>query len=264
MNFEKLIVDSIDSVVAVNKTTGELMLMLDQIKDGTMENANDTVYMTGKQGVQLAALDRNKTSTFTCNNAYVCGGALAAQTGADVVEATDGEKILVPHFEAVEVKTNVATLTHVPVGTVGSEVLFAWKVNKDNSQGEKFEVDVSPSEGKFQVEASSKTLTFNEGDLQDGDRVYVLYDYEATSGRKITNTGDTFSATVRLLIDVLMRDACDQSVVYHGIIEYPNAKIDGNFSVEFGDEPSVHAFGAQALVDICSKDKTLWNWYLCE
>lgn len=264
MNFEKLIVDSIDSVVAIDKTTGELMLLLDQIKDGTLENANDTVYMTGKQGMQLAALDRNKTSKFSCNNAYVCGGALTLQAGSDIIDAEEASSILVPHFEALEIKSNVATLTHVPVGAVGSEVLFAWKVNKDGSQGEKFEVDVAPGEGKFQVEADSKTLTFNDGALQDGDRVYVVYDYEAESGRKITNAGDKFGATVRLLIDVLMRDVCDQSTVYHGIIEFPNAKIDGNFSVEFGEEPSVHAFGAQAMVDICSKDKTLWNWYLCE
>lgn len=264
MNFEKLIVDSIDSVIAIDKTTSELLLLLDQIKDGTLENAHDTVYMTGKQGMQLAALDRNKTANFTCNNAYVCGGALALQAGSDIIDASEESKIEVPHFEAVEVKSNKAVLTYVPVGTEGSEVLYAWKVNNDESQGEKFEVDTVASEGKFSVDAASKTLTFNTGDLTDGERIYVIYNYEATSGRKIVNSGEKFGATVRLLIDVLMRDVCDQSTVYHGIIEFPNAKIDGNFSVEFADEPSVHAFGAQAMVDICNKDKTLWNWYLCE
>ena len=78
MNTDKLIIDSIETVLGVNKTTGELMLMLDQLKDGSLECAHDTVWMTGRQGVQLAGFDRNKTSTFSCNNAYVVTGALAA------------------------------------------------------------------------------------------------------------------------------------------------------------------------------------------
>lgn len=80
----------------------------------------------------------------------------------------------------------------------------------------------------------------------------------------ITNVGDKFGKTVHLLVDILLRDKCDNSLIYHGKLEIPAAKIDGNFTIEVGDEPGVHAFSARAMVDICSKDKTLWNMYLCQ
>ena len=265
MNIDKLIIDSIETVLGVNKTTGELMLMLDQLKDGNLECAHDTVWMTGRQGVQLAGFDRNKTSTFSCNNAYVVTGALAAQIGSEVVEASDLNKIVVPdYFERVMVKNNTATIEFVPVGTKGAEVPFVWVVNSDGSQGKKFEVDASPSAGKFKVEASSKTLTFNEGDIADGTEIFVMYDYEVSSGRKIINAGDKFSTTCRLVIDLVLRDSCDTSIRYHGKLVFPNAKIDGNFSLSIGDEPAVHAFSAQAMIDTCSKDKTLWDLYVVE
>lgn len=265
MNIDKLIIDSIETVLGVNKTTGELMLMLDQLKDGSLECAHDTVWMTGRQGVQLAGFDRNKTSTFSCNNAYVVTGALAAQIGSEVVEASEGDALVVPdYFERITVSSNTATLEFTPVGTTGAEVPFVWRVNSDGSQGEKLEAAVSATTGKFKVDAKSKTLTFADGDFEDGAEIYVLYDYEVVSGRKIINSGEKFSTTCRLIIDLVLRDSCDTSIRYHGKLVFPNAKIDGNFSISIGDEPAVHAFSAQAMVDFCSKDKTLWDLYVVE
>ena len=51
MNIDKLIIDSIETVLGVNKTTGELMLMLDQLKDGSLECAHDTVWKIGRAHV---------------------------------------------------------------------------------------------------------------------------------------------------------------------------------------------------------------------
>lgn len=134
MNFENLILDCFDTVVGKDKTTGEVLFVLDQVKDGSLENSNDTVEMTGKQGMLLSVMDRNKASTFSCNNAYLVAGALAAQTGSDIVDASADQKLTIPDF----VRLNMATATtcvlpNVPVGTVGAEVAFVWKVNKDGT-----------------------------------------------------------------------------------------------------------------------------------
>lgn len=266
MNFENLILDCFDTVVGKDKTTGEVQFVLDQVKDGSLENSNDTVEMTGKQGMLLSVMDRNKASTFSCNNAYLVAGALAAQTGSDIVDASADQKLTIPDF----VRLNMATATtcvlpNVPVGTVGAEVAFVWKVNKDGTQGEKLVVSAGPVErGKFTVDAASKTLTFAEGEFTVDDEVFVDYQYETEVARLISNVGDKFGKTVHLLVDILLRDKCDNSMVYHGKLEIPSAKVDGNFTIEVGDEPGVHAFSARATADVCSKNKTLWNMYLCQ
>jgi hypothetical protein len=44
----------------------------------------------------------------------------------------------------------------------------------------------------------------------------------------------------------------------------PNAKIDGTFNIEVGDEPAAHNFVAEAMTDVCSTEKTMWEWYIVE
>lgn len=78
VSFENLILDTFDMVSAFDISTGDLLFMLDQIKDGSLENTSDSVEMTGKQGALLSVLERNKATTFSCNNAYFVSGALAA------------------------------------------------------------------------------------------------------------------------------------------------------------------------------------------
>lgn len=266
MTFENLILDCFDTVVGKDKTTGDLLFILDQVKDGSLENASDTVEMTGKQGMLLSVMDRNKTATFSCNNAYLVAGALAAQTGSDIVDASEDAKLIVPDFIRVAMTTaTTCVLPNVPVGATGAEIAAVWKVGPDGTQADKFEVVAdAATTGKFTIDAETKTLTFADGDLTADDELYVDYCYEVDTGRLITNVGDKFGKTVHLLVDVLLRDKCDNSLVYHGKLEIPAAKIDGNFTLDVGDEPGVHAFSARAMVDICSKDKTLWNMYLCQ
>ena len=264
-NFEKLVIDSIDMVTMFSKSTGELLLLLDQPKDGSLENANETVYMSGKRGMRLSALDRNKTSKFSCNNAYVVAGALAAQLGAEITDASATDKIRVPDIEVITLTTaTTATLRNIPVGTSGAEIPFIYKVNSDASQGEKLVAAATAVTGKFKIEAASKTITFADGEFSVGDKIIVPYDYETASGRKIVNSGENFGKYGRLVIDVLMRDVCDENIKYHGKIEYPSCKVDGNFTLSIGDEPAVQAFSAEAMINACNDDKILWNMYLCE
>lgn len=265
VSLENLVLDSFDRLIAKDISTGDLLFMMDQIKDGTLENASDSVEMTGKQGALLSVLERNKNATFTCNNAYLVSGALAAQTGSDVVDAGEEMKLTVPDFIRIKMTTaTTCVLPNTPVGAEGAEVKYVWKVNPDGSQGQKFEVVAdTPAAGKFTVEAETKTLTFFAGDLTADDEIYVDYQYEVSEGRLISNVSDKFGKTVYLMVDVQFRDKCDNSIIYHGKLEMPVAKVEGNFTLEVGDEPGVHAFSARTLANVCSSDNTLWNLYIC-
>lgn len=92
-DFDKMIIESIDDVSAYNRATGELIFMFDQIISGEITSESETVYAEGRQGIQLAAFDRNKTAGFTCENGYVQAGAVATQLGTEVSKADAQSKI---------------------------------------------------------------------------------------------------------------------------------------------------------------------------
>ena len=160
-------------------------------------------------------------------------------------------KITVPNFERVSCDSDTtAKLTYVPVGATGAEVARIWRVNKDATQGDELTVAAdAPVKGKsFTVNAAEKTITFAADDFKKGD--------------EISNVADHFAKNARILIDCTVAEKCDNNIKHHAILEIPVAKIDGNYSLEVGDEPAVHAFSAKTLVDVCSKSQILWNMYL--
>lgn len=264
VNFDKLIIDSIDTVTAFSRTDGSILLMLDQLRDGTISNGAEVVYGTGRHGVRLSALDRNKTSTFSCTNGYVVASALAAQIGAKVELATEDAAFAVPHVEYITVSGDATsvTLEYDVVGETGAEIPFIYKSNHDKTQGEKFAIAAEASATEFSFAAASKTITLPTGVFSAGDVVIVPYDRKATVGKKLANIADQGSMSARIVLDITCCDVCDNNIKYHTVFEYPNAKIDGNFEMAFGDEPMVHNFGAEAMTDPCATTNTLWSYYI--
>lgn len=267
IDFSNVILDTMDTVYCKDITTGKLLAIMDELQDGTLENGLDKSYVTGTGGTRIATLYRNKTATFSCTNTYLSYSALALQTGTDAQYASEEAKIVVPTYEYIVVDNpTTVTLSQIPVGPTGAEVQYVYKTLKDGSPdfSKILEVDTTPSEGKFKIEASSKTLTFNEGDLKKGDTIFVTYDYEDSTGIKIVNEAKTFPKTCEVIIDCTGRDACDQSITYHVRIVMPNSSVDGAFTLNFGTDAATHPFSCEANATKCNNVSTLWECYVVE
>ena len=263
IEFDKLIIDTMDIVTAFDLTDGSLDFMLDQLKDGNIENGSETVYGTGKAGVRLSSLDRNKSAKATLNNGYVVASAFAAQMGATIDEASAENKFAVPDVAFIEV-TDVTkvTLPDAVVGTLAAEFPYIYKAQGDKTQGDKFAIAAAASATEFKYTAGTKEITLPTDKFAIGDIVIVPYNREVTLGKRMINKADKFSKTSRVVIDCTCRDVCDNSKVYHGVFVFPKAKIDGNFSMAFGNEPMAHSIAIEALQDICSINKELYTFYI--
>lgn len=265
LNPEKMIIESVDTAVLLN-ADDSLIMMMDELKDTTITNGSELVYQTGKLGSRLAAFDRNKTASVSFNNAYLVGGAIEAQTGSDKIVASEDEKLSIPTHDIMVVKkgTTIATLSQVPVGVEGAEIKFVY-VLVNGVQGEKLEVGTAAAEGVFTVDAENKTLTFDAAFAAESDvEIIAFYTYETATGVMYQNRGDVFSKKGKLILDLVQRDVCDDGKKYHTRMVFPAAKVDGNFDISVGNDPAVHAFKAEALQNICSTDKTMWQWYVVE
>ncbi len=260
--FDNLIIDSVLRVSAFDLATGDLLLMMTQLQNATLNATSETSTVTGLKGMEIARLDRSKSCTFECTNGLFVANAFAMQVGGSVVEASSAKKFHAPCIEILNVeenategraKTFAVELTHTPDMAANVQV---YKMTTAGGQGEKL-----TAETDYEVADDVVTLKYAGVEVNDG--VIVVYDYEAESGIKITNEAEAYTKAVKMVVDIIARDVCTDSI-YHTVLVMPRAKMDGNFSLSMSNEAATHPLSAAALPNLCSADKTLFDWYIVE
>jgi hypothetical protein len=253
--YDKYIFESVDLITGFSRSTGDALFILDQPTDATWSNSLTTNYASGRKGIQLAAFDREKASNISGSNGYIVGGLLAAQIGA---QPTVGTSLRLPMFDILVIPSTGDTVetSRIAAGTAGAELLV-YKANTDMTQGEKFEQDTTAAATKYTYDPSTKEIEFPTS-LTAGDSILVFYEAEV-SGKQYSNNAETSPSVCKAVFDITLADICDANVKYAAKLIYPNAKLDGNFDISFGDTPAVHAFNFTSLLDPCRADKTLWD-----
>ena len=286
-DFDKMIIESIDEVYCFDQKTDELLFSFDQIKSGEISSEADVVYAEGRQGVQLAAFDRNKTARFTCENGYVQAGAIAVQLGSDLENGSVDYEVM----ETLESEPDSSTppkptgdfiLSESPkdgltgvylVGsdgtaarrlgtaeytfTPGTKTLSTVQFEKDNTNGTYAYINdqyVTPIPQGY----SGDKYVVDDNPDTEYDTVIVHYVATTATGKKIVNAGDKFSKNIKLVINFVAQEPCGGSKYLMQCI-MPNAKATGSFSLSAGNDPAVHNFEASALLNVCSPDTELFT-----
>lgn len=262
-NFDKMIIESIDEVMGFDKDTGDLLFWFDQIKSGELTSENETVYAEGRQGVQLAAFDRNKTAGFSCENGYVVASALASQLGSEVVVASAEKKLTIQVMDKFTIKGDTITRidptpesgkeTYLSADPKDSTKVKGFVIGNDNTKIATYDLAVSGQSGAY-------VFAKPEYDVDESTEytLLVVYDTEVASGKQIINSGDKFNKNVKLVINFVAQEPCGGTKYLMQCI-MPNAKASATFNLSAGDDPAVHNFEATALLDICSVNKELFT-----
>lgn len=253
IDVSKLSITQIDQITCFNNAD-ELEFIMDEIQEGSIKNAQEKTDITGRGGRKISSLKKNKSVTISATNGVLVGGALAAQTGSEVEQG----KFNVRVTDVITVTSDKASVTKTAVGTVGAEIGTIYKKNVSGSLGDKFtQVAGTPaSTGEFAYDPSTNEITFFAGDLKDGDEVVAFYDVEVDSA-KISNDSETYSKVLKMYIDVQAVDLCDN--IFHGQFIIPRADFNGEFEINMGGDPTVHAIEAESLAGGCSGSTKLWD-----
>ena len=249
-----LAITSLDAMTAYGITSNEFLFQLDELQNVTIDNAEEKVDITGKQGRKLNSLKRNKTVTISGTNGTLNGGLMEMQTGSEFVTKDNAK---VRWVDQLEVTTNSATTTWKAVGTTGNEIIALYVKNENGTLGTKLEQDASAAEGKFAYAPATKALTFAANELADGTEIVVFYE-RALQADVLENQSDTYSTKCKLYIDATAEDGCANQ--YHVQIFIPKADFDGNFSLEMGDNQTVQNFNAESLAGACGASGSLWTY----
>ena len=286
-DFDKMIIESIDEVMAYDRGTGELKFWFDQIKSGELTSDAEVVYAEGRQGVQLAAFDRNKTAGFTCENGYVLASAIATQLGSDVITATDSAKltIQVQDYFAQAAGTDTIKRTDAtddaaeeyPLSAtpnVGS-LKYVYKIGNDNSIVAKYEVAAAETVatlpatptaddvGKYYIlatvvgsgDAATTTYTFNVV-VNNGTAQEPSYGYDELT-TPATEADEMFFVSGGNLAALLM----DAEVTNNYLAIYDTDVAIGKKIVNRGDK---FAGNVKLVINFVAQDPCDGNKYLMQ
>lgn len=240
---------------------GDLQFELEELTDVTISNADETTDITGKLGRILMRLKRNKSTTVSGTNGLLVGGLLAVQVGDDIADGTNE----VRYRDVLTVNDNTATTTYEAVGTAGMEIGAVY-VRVDGASTNIIDckkltqVASAPAKaGEFQYTPGTKTLTFFEGDVENGAQI-LLYYYVNVDGYAIANKSDQYSGTVECTLDVTCQDTCNNR--FHGQFQFKRADFSGTFDLTGGTDPTTHPFEFTTLPDVCNDDDDLWKFII--
>ena len=253
VDVNKLSITQIDQITCFN-IANELEFIMDEIQEGSINNTQEKVDITGKGGRKIGSLKKNKAVNVSATNGVLVGGALAAQTGSDVEQGSFKVRVT----DVITVKTNAATTSRKAVGTTGAEIGTLYKKNANGSLGDKLtQVASDPKTGEFTYTPDTNAIALFAGDVEDGAEVVAFYDVEVESA-KISNDSETYSKTLKMYIDVTAQDSCDN--LYHGQFIIPRADFSGEFDLSMGGDPTVHAIQAESLAGGCTGSTSLWDF----
>ena len=258
-NVDNLVINRAVRGTFFDNATSEVIVSINQITEASLECSGEQVYVNDAIGQKIAAFDRSKDATFTCTNALINFGLMAAQFGSDKKIATEADKIVVPAFELIEVSGDATTITlqHTPA----SDVKYIYATNKDKSRSTKYVLGTNASETEFSI--ADKVITLPTEQFVAGDRVAVWYDRESAEAMELKNTAKNFAKGGKFVLEVLVSDVCDVNTEYYAYIIFGNSKLDNNVTIDFSNEAN-HQFTVNALQDYCSADNELFSIVMAE
>lgn len=249
-----LMLTSVETITGFDYVTGNLKYILDELQNVTLDNAEETSDITGKNGRILSRLKRNKTVTISGTSGMLSGGLMESQTGGKFENKTTE----VMWTDYLTVSGNAATTRFKAVGTTGAEIVALYVKNDDSTLGELLTQGAEVADGVFTYSPTTKALAFKESEIADGSEIVVKYKRKI-QGDILANDSESYSEKDTLYVDCLAEDKCGN--VYRVQIFVPKADMSGNFSLEVSDSQTTHPFEATSLAGSCGKGGTeLWTY----
>ncbi len=261
-NPNELVLEKIRAVEEYDPATSELTGRYTQIEEPSLKTNADGTTVSDAMGAEITTFYNAQTGTFGFTNSLFSLDLAASQFGSKKEIASTDNKIIIPVSEIIPIGTDhTVVLKYKPVGVTGAEVKYVKVINENNTFGAKYEVAATAGEGKFTLNAETKTITLPE-DVTG--RVFVQYERESENAVKITKKTDGVPEVKTLLIHAIFHDPCNVNLVYAGVINVPRAQINPE-SVEINLTPDgKHSAEYKLQKPYCDENARLFDIIISE
>ena len=261
-NPNELILERIRSVEEFDPATMELTGRYTQVEEPSLKTSAEGKEVTDAMGTTIYTFYNAQKGTFSFTNSIFSLDLAASQYGSDKIIASDNNKMIVPVSEVVPIGADhTVVLKHKPVGLKGAEVRYVKVINGNNTFGKTYEVNATPAEGKFTIDAEKKTITLPEDVV---GKVFVNYEKESQNAVQITKRTDGLPKVKILLIHAIFHDPCNTNLVYSGVIRCPRAQADISSTELSLKSDGKHPAAYILQKEYCSDDEKLFDIIVSE
>jgi hypothetical protein len=247
-----MIFDRTVGATVSEKGKGKVKAWLSQLSNISFNTSADPIEIADALGNIVYRKYNAKNLEISATNAFISTDVIALTSGTDMVYATDVAPLRFPKIEEVKVGTETLEVKGFVEGTMEIYGLTA----SGAMSTEVFGLAAADTDHQFSIADGVLTLpTYTDDNIV---KFLVKYTRDVTSGMKAVNYGDKFSKTSELVFKCLAVDPCDQKLRACYIV-VPSASIspDVELAIANGESNTID-FSAQALLDVCAEDKTLF------
>lgn len=216
---------------------GDLAFLADQVVDPSLSFTSETEDIVDARNNVVMVLQNGRGATFGASNAFFNTQILAQQVGGSVESAADYS---FTKYDIVTLDSSKGAKLSTATEATSAK---AYKLTKDNSLTTAAAEEATIADG---------TVTVTGGAADD--RYLIAYTANIAAGEKITALADAQNKLMNVTAEVLLRDLCDESLVYAYIIM--RGKLSGE--AEWGmTRDGNHAFEIQCMPEYCSAERKL-------
>lgn len=261
-----VIPDIIQRIVGRNRLTAEILFITGKVSNGVLTTDSQEETKTDAEGTPITTWKNAKTAEFTGDETFWNLDLYSQQlNGEGKTIGTTGNGVVVPISDPVKTYTTGDTLTEYVMtynafnsGTVEAPIykISVCTLNKDGSVNKRFKLGQATATGVFTYTDATHKLTFAEGDIAVGDKLFVEYDFNSEDCVAVIDSADKFPEDIEIVVEGLFKDACDNALA--GYTVFPKAQLSASTTANFG-RTETFPFSFSAQQDYCDDGKQLFR-----
>lgn len=254
-----LIVDRIVSGVAESTDGTQLLYLLTNLQEASINVTADSVDAVDGTGTIIKTFYRGKQGEFTATNSTLSLPIINAMGGTDATYAEDAA-LEIPMIITTASSSDIELpgISSASEFTASSIVVNA--VSENGTLGDAYDVSAltfaAPKTG-----SKNGTLAITAA---NGDSRFIIK-YNRTvkeNGIKIANHSDKFPKTVKLTLKVLIVDPCEPDVVRAAYVVLPSFQPSAEIDFTISTDATLD-FTGKLQAKYCGSDKVLYEIYVC-
>lgn len=249
INVNELILDKVRSLIFTDLADGSVIGRLTKLEDPSLQTAAEGEEVTDAQGALITKIFRAKTGRFEATNSLLSIDLLAQQYGTEKEVASETSTIVTPCEETLTVADGKITLSHTPSNTIK----YIYKL-ENGTLAEKYVVGTAASATEFAINGAEITVPTDVT-----GKIYVEYEYEATSAVRVVNNTENFPEAVGVKVFAIFKDMCNENIKYAGSIVAKKGKIDPSSIDTAFTATGKHSFAIDFMKDYCDEDADLFS-----
>lgn len=260
INFDQLVIDRVVDAWFESKTNNELIAVLDQVTNFSVNTTSETKDKTDAQGVLLKRYFLSKSVEISGENAVFSLNMASIQSGS---AKKTGTEVTLPRIMQIAKTDSPYALPDTPID--GTLMLYGTSENGVVDVAKKYTRGASAGVDTYAVAESGGVTTITVP-TNATDTVQIKYEYTVAAGdiaARVDQTGDKFPAECKATFRILCSDLCDSETVRALYVVFPKFQMSPDVDLTF-DTDSTQSFSATALKDYCGKGQILYYIAIAE